>query len=145
MNRLWKQQAYAISSVFQQLKKTNKFRNRGYMKKNHNKVTHEQIRIALEQFYSQGGQIQVLPPQNVDLLYSKIYAEILAEVESIYEVTNLPKDLEFYAQKFFIHETPAWLVGNFVKNLSRFSNVRELSNLLVRAVTDKFCSLLRLF
>tara|TARA_B110000967_G_C18694480_1_gene464711 strand:- start:23 stop:154 length:132 start_codon:yes stop_codon:yes gene_type:complete len=43
----------------------------------------------------------------VDLLYSKIYAEILAEVESIYEVTNLPKDLEFYAQKLFIHETPA--------------------------------------
>ena len=65
------------------------------MKKNHNKVTHEQIRIALEQFYSQGGQIQVLPPQNGDLFYSKIYAEILAEVESIYEVTNLPKDLDF--------------------------------------------------
>ena len=65
------------------------------MKKNHNKVTHEQIRIALEQFYSQGGQIQVLPPQNGDLFYSKIYAEILAEVESIYEVTNLPNDLDF--------------------------------------------------
>jgi hypothetical protein len=84
-----------IQYSFQKLKKTNKFRKRGYMKKKHNKITHEQIRIALEQFYAQGGKIKILPPQNVDGLYSLNYAEILAEVESIDEVTNLPKDLDF--------------------------------------------------
>ena len=65
------------------------------MKKKHNKITHEQIRIALEQFYVQGGHINVLPPQDVYGIYSQNYAEILAEVESFDEVTNLPNDLDF--------------------------------------------------
>ena len=65
------------------------------MKKRHNKITHEQIRIALEQFYVQGGQIKFLPPQDVSGIYSQNYAEIMAEVESFDEVTNLPKDLDF--------------------------------------------------
>ena len=65
------------------------------MKKKHNKITHEQIRIALEQFYAQGGQIKVLPPQDVGGIYSQNYAEILAEADSIDGVIILPKDLNF--------------------------------------------------
>ena len=65
------------------------------MKKKHNKITHKQIRIALEQFYAQGGQIKVLPPQDVGGIYSQNYAEILAEVDSIDGVIILPKDLDF--------------------------------------------------
>jgi hypothetical protein len=65
------------------------------MKIRHNKFTHEQIRIALEQFYVQGAHIKVLPPQDVYGIYSKNYAEIMAEVESFDEVTNFPKDSDF--------------------------------------------------
>jgi hypothetical protein len=90
-----KTKGICIQYSFQKFKKTNKFCNRGYMKKKHHKITHEQIRIALEQFFAQGGQIKILPPQYVDGLYSNNYAEILAEVDAIDELTNLPKDLDF--------------------------------------------------
>ena len=71
----------------------------------HNKINHEQIRIALEQFYVQGGQIKVLPPQYVYGLFSQYYAKFMIEVESFDEVTNLTKDLDF-ALKNSLYEKP---------------------------------------
>lgn len=65
------------------------------MNKKHKKITHEQIRIALEQFFSQGGQIQVLPAQKVDAHFSQNYSQILAELESFDDTAQIPKDLNF--------------------------------------------------
>ena len=65
------------------------------MNKKHKKISHAQIRIALEQFFSQGGQIQVLPAQKVDAHLSQNYSLILAELESFDVKALIPNDLNF--------------------------------------------------
>jgi hypothetical protein len=49
----------------------------------------------LKNIYVRGDHIRVMPPQDVYGIYSQNYAEIMDEVESFDEVTNLPKDLDF--------------------------------------------------
>ncbi len=64
------------------------------MKKKKRKISREDILNALDRFYDKGGQIEVLPPQNIEIsLYSE-FTNIL-DAEWIDEVSMLPKDLDF--------------------------------------------------
>ncbi|MBC8259985.1 MAG: hypothetical protein H8E38_13275 [SAR324 cluster bacterium] len=65
------------------------------MKKKIKKITREQIRVALEYFYAQGGKIQVLPPQKNHALSCHNLTQIIEEIDSFDDVPHIPKDLDY--------------------------------------------------
>ena len=58
-------------------------------------ICREDILLALERFYDQGGEIEVLTPQKLEATSYHKFDNLLDEAELLDEVSQLPKDLDF--------------------------------------------------